>query len=382
LTNGPLTILHVSQPVGVGVPQSVAALARDQLARGWRVAVASPPEERPLRAAVLAAGGMHFEWRAKRNPGFSLGGEIAQLRAIVQTTSPDLVHLHSSVAGLAGRLVVRGRFPTVFQPHSWSFQALEGPLRSIGTSWERFAARWADEILCVSEGERRLGESVGIRARWRVVKNGIDLEAYSEAGPDERASSRGRLGLPRQAPIAVCIARLSHQKGQDMLVEAWPAVRNVVPDACLFLVGDGPDRERLLGSAGAGVTLVGHRKDIPDWVAASDVVALPSRWEGMSFAMLEAMASARSVVSTDVAGAREVIGESAGAVVERDQFAEALIERLADPERAAREGRCGRRIVEAAHDVKVTVDAVARSYSEVMERSSRDGSELFGTENE
>lgn len=372
MTSG-LTVLHVSQPVGVGVPQYVAALVRDQLARGWRVAVASPPQERRLRAAVLSAGGIHYGWRAQRNPGLGLSGEIAQLRTIIKATSPDLIHLHSSVAGLVGRLVVRGRLPTVFQPHGWSFHALKGALRTVGVGWERFGARWADATICVSEGERRAGEAAAVRGRWRVIKNGVDLEAYSEAPPEEKHCARARLGLPPQGPIAVCIGRLSRAKGQDMLVEVWPAVRTAVADARLFLVGDGPERPQL--PAGPGVILVGHREDVGDWIAASDVVALPSRWEGMSLAMLEAMARGRSVVSTDVAGARETIGDAAGAIVDLDpqQLAAALAERLLHPDLATSEGRAGRRIVEAFHDAQTTLDAVASLYRELVGPSAASG---------
>jgi glycosyltransferase involved in cell wall biosynthesis len=366
---GRLTILHVSQPVGVGVPHYVAGLVRDQVARGWRVAVASPPEERPLRAAVLQAGAIHCNWRARRMPGLSLPDEIARLRRIVGAVSPDLIHLHSSVAGLAGRLLLRGRQPTVFQPHSWSFQALGG-LESVGIVWERLGARWTDEIVCVSEAEARLGRSVGIHARWRVVRNGVDLEEFPEAGKLEKARARERLELPPDAPIAVNIARLSHQKGQDLLVEIWPAVRDAVPDAVLVLVGDGPESESLRGSAGAGVSFAGHREDIQEWLTAADVVALPSRWEGMSLAMLEAMARSRSVVSTDVGGARETIGELAGIVVDRDphRFASALVERLGNPALAAKEGASGRRIVERSHDARTTADEMAAAYREVLQR--------------
>jgi glycosyltransferase involved in cell wall biosynthesis len=295
--------------------------------------------------------------------------EIRALRKIIRDVSPDLIHLHSSVAGLAGRLVVRGRRPTVFQPNSWSFEAL-GRLQPAGIAWERLGARWTDEIICVSDAEREVGESAGIRARWRVIQNGVDLDTFSEASSEERDVARDRLELPRQAPLAVCIARLSHQKGQDMLVEVWPEVREAVPDARLVLVGEGPEFDTLQQAAGPGVSLVGHREDVQDWLAASDVVALPSRWEGMSFAMLEAMARGRSIVATDVSGARETIGDSGGVVVEREphQFAAALIERLADPARAAREGRAGRKIVESSHDARAAVDAIADTYAKVLER--------------
>jgi glycosyltransferase involved in cell wall biosynthesis len=373
LGDGRLSVLHVSQPVGVGVPDVVAALVRDQVARGWNVFVASPPEERPLRAAVLAAGATHAEWRASRTPGRGLVSEIAELRRIVSRAAPELIHLHSSVAGLDGRLLLRGSLPTVFQPHGWSFHALRGRLRAVGVAWERLGARWADEIICVSEDERDVGKRAGISGRWRLIKNGVDLHVFAEAGPEARSSARERLGLAPDDPMVVCVSRLSQQKGQDMLVQSWPLVRREVPEARLFLIGDGPQLDELRRTAGAGVTFTGRRNDVPDWIAAADVVALPSRWEGMSLAMLEAMARGRSVVSTDVGGARETIGERAGAVVAREPrpFASALIERLLDPGRAAAEGAHGRRIVEAGHDLRKTADEVAATYLEILERRGR-----------
>jgi glycosyltransferase involved in cell wall biosynthesis len=367
---GALCVLHVSQPIGVGVPDYVAELVRDQLRRGWRIAVASPPAERPLREAVQAAGAEHFEWRADRRPERALGRELVRLREIVTAAGPDLVHLHSSVAGLVGRLLLRARIPTVFQPHSWSFHALSPPLKSVGVAWERLGARWADEIFCVSEHERFAGEEAGIRARWRVIKNGVDLGTFSKAGPEERDLARARLGLPRVTPVAVCVARLTHQKGQDILVDAWPSVRSQIPDARLYLVGDGPEEEHLRQRAPAGVVVAGHRDDVSDWLAAADVVALPSRWEGMSLAMLEAMARGRSIVATDVGGAREVIGTKAGAIVEGrpEALAAAIGYRLAHPEVVACEGRSAREIVARSHDVHATLDAVAAAYGEVLGR--------------
>ncbi len=100
-----------------------------------------------------------------------------------------------------------------------------------------------------------------------------------------------------------------------MLLEAWPAVRARVPGARLVLVGDGPTEPELRAAAGEGVDLVGPRKDVPDWLAAADVVVAPSRWEGMALTLLEAMATGRSVVATEVAGAGEALGDEAGRIV-------------------------------------------------------------------
>ncbi|NEA48622.1 glycosyltransferase, partial [Streptomyces sp. SID10815] len=67
---------------------------------------------------------------------------------------PDLVHAHSAKAGLAGRLAVRGRIPTVFQPHAWSFEAVGGATAALALRWERWGTRWAARTVCVSEAER------------------------------------------------------------------------------------------------------------------------------------------------------------------------------------------------------------------------------------
>jgi glycosyltransferase involved in cell wall biosynthesis len=281
--------------------------------------------------------------------------------------APDVVHLHSSKAGLAGRLAVRGRRPTIFQPHAWSFDAVEGLVRRGALLWERVAVRWTDAVVCVSEAERRRGEKAGVRGAWRVIPNGVDLAAYSPATSGERAAARARLRLPAN-PLVVCVGRLSRQKGQDVLLAAWPMVRQNVPDAHLALVGDGPEHGRLRSGSPEHVLFAGLRDDVPDWLAAADVVAAPSRWEGMSIAVLEALARARPVVAADTPGAAEAIGDEAGAVVpieDASRLADELAVRLRDPRRAQIEGRKARERVERLFDVRRTTAAHAALYEEL-----------------
>jgi glycosyltransferase involved in cell wall biosynthesis len=364
-------VLHVSQPGGGGVARVVAELAADQAERGYDVVVAGPAAGDLER--WLARERVRFvEWRARRSPGPHAFLEARDLIRIISAERPGLVHLHSSKAGLAGRLALRGRLPTLFQPHSWSFEALRGPLRAAAAAWERRAASWTDTIVCVSEEERARGWSAGIRARFRVVPNGVDLDKFAAAGPTERAAARARLGLA-DGPLAVCVARLCRQKGQDLLVRGWPSVRSRVPEARLVLVGAGPDERDLRRAAGEAVELVGPRDDVRDWLAAADVFAAPSRWEGMSIAVLEAMASGRSVVATDVPGIHEALGEAADVVAVEtvDALADAIAERLADPELAAEEGRAARERAERFHDVRTTHERIAEVYADVLDRRLR-----------
>ncbi len=368
---GPLSILHVSQPSDGGVAGYVAEVAADQARRGWQVKVACP-EYGQLADVVAATGARHVRWTAKRAPGPGSLLDALRLRRILDEDRPDLVHLHSSKAGLAGRLAIRGRLPTIFQPHAWSFEAVRGPARLGALAWERRSARWATVILCVSEAERRRGEEHGIEARWRVIPNGVDVDALREASAGDRSAARRRLELG-EGPTVVCVGRLCRQKGQDVLLDAWPAVLARVPDAQLFLIGDGPDDEALRRRAGVGVSFVGRRADVPDWLAAADVVAAPSRWEGMSVAMLEAMARGRSVVATEVPGAEEAIDADAGAVVPPEQpaaLAGAIAERLLDPARTEAEGRTARRRAERLHDLRAAAAAVAELSEELLSSST------------
>lgn len=364
---GPLTILHVSQPTDGGVGTYVADAATDQVRRGWRVIVASPAHG-DLAERIEAAGAKHVAWTASRAPGPGSLLDTVRLARIVEREQPALVHLHSSKAGLAGRLAIRARRPTVFQPHSWSFEAVRGPVRAGALLWERRAARWGAAIVCVSEAEQRRGAEHGVAATWRVIPNGVDLEAWPEASGEERSAARRRLTIDER-PTVVCVGRLSRQKGQDVLLEAWPAIVEGVPEAQLVLVGDGPDEQLLRGSAGHRVRLVGKRPDVADWLAAADVVAFPSRWEGMSIGMLEAMARGRSVVASDVGGAQEALGREAGAVVppgDAAALANAIGARLRDPARAAAEGRAARERAERSHDLRTTTAALAELYKELL----------------
>jgi len=357
------SVLHLTQPVDGGVAVVVAGLAADQQSRGWRVLVGAP-DHGPMRGWLREAGLEHATWEAGRGPGLRTLGEIRRARALIARFAPDLVHLHASTAGLAGRAALRGRLPTVFQPHAWSFEAVEGAMRRAALAWERRAARWTDVILCVSEAERHQGERAGLRGRLAVVPNGVELDG----APEGREEARAALGIG-PGPLAVVIGRLARQKGQDLLLGAWPAVRERVPDAALALVGDGPERGRLQAMGVASATFAGDRQDVARWLAAADVVVAPSRWEGMSLAVLEAMAASRPVVATDVAGMREALGSGTGALVapgDAGALAEAVAMRLADPPLAEREGREGRRRAEERHDIRRTRAAVVRVYEELL----------------
>ncbi|MFL4904220.1 glycosyltransferase [Streptomyces sp. MMS24-I2-30] len=413
-------VLHLAQPADGGVARVVLDLTRAQLAAGLRVTVGCPGGELAAGARELGADVRH--WRATRSPGPGLAGEVHRLDRLVTRVRPDLVHAHSAKAGLAGRLAVRGRIPTVFQPHAWSFEAVDGVTATLALKWERWGARWATRVLCVSEAERATGARAGIRAHWSVIPNGVDPLRFSPRPPGTAAAppatarqtaattapalepesphphrppTAGRapdtpaadtpapdtpgsvLATPPApaadpaAPLVVCVGRLCPQKGQDVLLRAWDHVVRQVPGARLALVGDGPDRERLRAGAPPSVTFAGAVADAAPWYRAADLVVLPSRWEGMALAPLEAMACGRPVLLTDVDGARECLPPGLAAhclVPPRNPaaLAGAVAALLLDPALRTALGPRGRRHVLTTHDVRHTTEAVTDLYRELL----------------
>ncbi|MEW2299071.1 glycosyltransferase family 4 protein [Streptomyces sp. NPDC006655] len=355
-------VLHLTQPVEGGVARVVLDLVKAQLTAGLRVTVACPGGE--LAAHARDLGAEVRGWYADRSPGAGLPDEVRRLARLLDEVRPELVHAHSAKAGLAGRLAVRGRVPTVFQPHAWSFEAVGGATAALALRWERWGARWAHRVVCVSEAERTTGVHAGIRARYTVVPNGIDTAHFTPGHPTPDERSTG-------APLVVCVGRLCRQKGQDLLLRAWPEVLRRVPGARLALVGDGPDRDALRRLAPASVEFTGAVADARPWYRAADLVVLPSRWEGMALAPLEAMACGRPVLVTDVDGARESLPptHAAHCLVPPGRpgaLAGAVAGLLLDPELRASLGDRARRHVQSTHDVRRTAEAVAELYRELL----------------
>lgn len=360
------SVLHVAQPTEGGVAKAVLELADDQRARGWQVTAATPPDP-AITSELGRLGVRHLSWPATRNPGPATLLEVARLRRLLGLARPGLVHLHSSKAGLCGRLLLGGRTPTIFQPHGWSFAAAQGRVRTASVTWERRAARWAHALLCVSGEERTCGEREGVHGRYAVVPNGVDVDRFVSPSAQDVRGARVSLGLdgPRVGPVLVCVGRLSRQKGQDLLLAAWPRIREAFPHAVLVLVGDGPERPALAAAGLPDVLMPGWAADPLPWLWAADLVVLPSRWEGLAYAVLEAMAAGRSVVASDAAGMREALGsglDRVGAVVpvgDVAALAQAVLERLADPGLRAAEGRRARARAVELFDARVQREAVA-----------------------
>lgn len=306
-------ILFVAQPTITGVGQCVLDWTTGLASRGWDVSLACPADGW-LGRKCAEAGIPVNRWDSVRQPYKGVKRELDQLRAIVHQRQPDVVYLNGSKAGLIGRLLLRGNTPTAFSPHSWSYEAADGPVGWAALQWERQAARWTTVFIAVSDAEAADGRAHGIHGRYVVARNGVDTAAVTPASGAIRAKLRADRGLDDNTVCVVCIGRVHRQKGQDILLQAWPQVS--AANARLVIVGDGPDLEQARTAASADVVFAGsaERPQALQWMQAADLLVMPSRWEGMALVPMESLAVGTPVIASDVIGVREAIDASCGAV--------------------------------------------------------------------
>jgi glycosyltransferase involved in cell wall biosynthesis len=231
-------------------------------------------------------------------------------------------------------------------------------------------APFVDRVIAVSERQRAPLERLGYRGdRIVVVPNGLfegDVTVRRE-----RSAVRAELGLADGDFAVVCVANLRPEKGPWAFADAVQRAREQVPRLRGLLIGDGPEREALEARE-PGVALLGSRGDVPDLIAASDAFCLLSDAEALPMSILEAMALARPVVTTDVGGTAEAVAHAETGLVVRPgdaQAAAAALARLAvQPDWARELGERGRERQRERFSGAAMVDGYERALGELAER--------------
>lgn len=360
-------VLQVCQPADGGVAHQVSVLAQAMRDRGLPVGVACSPGA--LSERLRGSGIEVYELPLVRqvSPRKDLSATRA-LRRIIREDGYSLVHAHSAKAGVVGRVASRlAGIPSVYTPHAWSFLVAErGYERQVYVAIERLLTSFTSRTICVSSGERELGQRVvGLGVdRLRLVVNGVAVPPPSRARGGEKELVVG----------SVC--RLTRQKGIIYLARAAEAVRRERGNAVRFTVaGNGPDLELLkveidrLGLCDS-FELVGALEEPWEHLYSLDVFVLPSLWEGMPFVLLEAMGAGLPVVATDVGGVRDVITRDAfGTVVppaNADALKAAILRYVDHPELRRRVGAAARQKILREFDQERMVEGNLAVYAEVL----------------
>jgi len=309
-------------------------------------------------------------------------GAVIKLRNYFRQIRPDIVHTHTSKAGVVGRVAARmAGVPHVFHTvHGFPFH--EGMSRSkhlVYRQIERWLGGYTDVMLSQSAEDVKTAAEVGIKPRRGGlvhIGNGISLEEFR---PDKYpagqiAEIRASLGITGTMPLVAVIGRINREKGYHDLVEALNLVREL-PWHALFI---GPDegflstlvkqidnyrlRER--------VEILGMRSDITDLLAASDIYVLPSYREGLPRSLIEAQAMALPCLATDIRGCREVIEESVTGFLfqpgDHVSLAGLLRKLLLDDGLRHRMGEAGRNRVQRHFDEYEVAKKVMSLYEETL----------------
>lgn len=362
-----------------GIQTQTLALARGLVGLGTEVHVVTRPAPGCPARETIGGVTVHRAGLARGGPAATIAYVALAARTVASLgTRVEVVHAHQLLSPASAALLAGGVVGTPFivTAHASgsvgdvASLARQGPLgRARLLALGRRAAAFVAVSGPIRDELRRAGVPAG---RIRSIPNGVDTDRFRPTDDAGRRAARRALALP-PVPVVLYAGRLAPEKGVDVLVDAWAEARRRGALGTLVLVGDGPERRALerrardQGVLGA-IRFAGAAADVAPWLAAADVFALPSRQEGLSVALLEAMASGLAVVATDVGGTADAAGGAAHLVPPGDPAAlAAAVDRLlADPPRALALGEAARRRAAARYGIREVARWHLALYREVL----------------
>ena len=300
---------------------------------------------------------------------FRLPGAFRQLCQELKRQKTDILHCFLFQANFLGRIAAR---LTGVPVNISSLRVMEAEHRS-QFFLDRLTSSWVTRWTAVGEAVRRFAISeIGLDpARIKVIPNGIEPADLDRADPGR---VRQEFGIPSETPLLGTIGRLHPQKGVDVLLRALQELKGQFPALKTLIVGEGPALPALRALASdlglvQDVIFTGLRRDVPDILAAADLLVLASRWEGMPNVVLEAFAAGKAVVATRVGAVEEIVqdGETGILVPAEDPpaLARAIGSLLADPPGRARLAAAGRARVEKEFSLEKMVRLTQELYEDV-----------------
>jgi glycosyltransferase involved in cell wall biosynthesis len=361
-----MKILYIITKSEVGGAQMhVRQLVEHMISRGHAVSVMSAP------------GGWLVDECAKlgvsfyTNPYFANSMNLVRLwkaknviKKTVRMIRPDIIHCHSTFAGILTRLVVRGKIPTIFTAHSWAFTDGAKPFRKIvAPIAEKIVARYTSKIICVSEFDRQLALRYYIASsdKLTTIYNGVALMPEVMRTPD--------------TPVRiVSIGRLAYPKEYRLLIDAFAAVSS---EATLTIVGNGPMYAALNTQIRSleleqKVSILTDKKpeDISGVLATTDIFILLSKHEGFPMTILEAMTAGLPVVVSRVGGIPEAVDSTCGILVDNTQreVVNALETLINDTAKRVAMGAAGHQKVRQTFSLQRFLDTTEGVYREALSK--------------
>ncbi len=240
---------------------------------------------------------------------------LIEIYFFIKKNKPDIIHTHSSKAGILGRCAARlANVKTIIHTvHGWSFNDYQPViLRRIFVWLERSVAKLTDNLIVVSNYDKQKGlaNHIGNEKKYTIIRHGID---YSEFNIKDY-NKRRELGIGDKDLVIIMTACFKPQKAPCDFIKLASLANKALPNIKFILVGDGILRKNiqsLINKLGlqSQVILTGWHRDVPGILSMADIFVLTSLWEGLPVALVEAMASSKPVIVTDTGGVRDVVVE-------------------------------------------------------------------------
>lgn len=238
-----------------------------------------------------------------------------QLRSIIKKYNPDIIGLHSSKAGIVGRIAAMGlKIPVIFTAHGWSFtDGVKEKKRNLYICIEKIMANFSDKIITVSEKDKELALKYKVASEKKqvVIHNGV-IDFYGKIG------KCNRIKIDTGKILITSVARFSEQKDHQTLICALSELPNTNWE--LHLIGKGETQKNIellveKYNLSDKVVFHGERDDVPNFLLKSDIFVLSSNWEGLPLSIIEAMSASLPVIATNVGGVSELITKDVGFLV-------------------------------------------------------------------
>jgi len=298
-----------------------------------------------------------------------------KIKRILKKEQIELIHVHGSRA--ASNMVLLSKLmkiPMIYTVHGWSFHPDQsGLIRWLRILSEKIICRSSRKVICVSESNRQTGQkSFGLKNAM-VIENGIDLNRFN---PEQSfANIRKELGIQRTDFVVGFIGRITVQKDPLTFVKGIEKAHSLEKEIKGLLVGDGDLKEKVRTYIGNNhldeiIFTSSFRTDIPDVLNAIDVFCLPSLWEGLSIALLEAMAMKRTVIATPTDGTKEIIQDGDNGTLttfsDSDRLAEKILDYYNDRVKCRKHGENAAQLVKNRFNSEAVSKQVSALYSEII----------------
>jgi glycosyltransferase involved in cell wall biosynthesis len=306
--------------------------------------------------------------------------EVRRLMGYIKELKPHIAHAHDFRASfLLMPLAKYMGVPITIETSHITGINRKGPIRG-SYFFDRTLSRLTTKYIAVSHAIKKYFVEVkGIREdKIVVIHNGRDLSTFRPYEPSKIGELRRSMGLVNGRPVVTVVGRLHEQKGHCYLLESLPAVFQKHPQLQVFLVGDGPLRDPLerqasdLGIIG-NVAFTGYKSNIQDWIAISDLIVLPSLWEGLPLVLIEASAMGKPVIATAVDGSPEVIvhGKTGLIVPPKDsaELGKAVDALLSDKHLREEMGKQGRQFVLENFRIETQIEKTQDLYEDLLRQN-------------